>query len=139
MVKSETLEANWVGHARVEVCLHVREVDAIVRSLRSRQRALHSAEIELHDLTRVGWISLAAVMLDKKILLAEILFNELNIGLVTTSDSKVLHSAIIDWEIAHGCAILRSHVRDRGSIGKAEALDTRAKELNEFADDTALS
>ena len=82
---------------------------------------------------------MAAVMLDEKILLAEILFNELNIGLVTASDTKVLHSAFIDWEVAHGCTILRSHVRDRGSIGEAEALDTRAKELNEFADDAALS
>ncbi len=139
LFKTETLEAYGASHALVEIGLHVSEVDAIMRSLRSRKGALNSGKIELHNLTRVGWVGLRSVMLDEEILLAQVLLNKLDVAFITASGSQVLHSAAINWEVAHSGTILGSHVGNSSSIGKGEVLAAWAEELNEFANNTALS
>lgn len=73
--EAESLEANLVGEAGGEVFLHCGEVDAIVRSLWSREGSLNATEIELHDIARVDWVWLGAVVLDEHTLLAEVLLD----------------------------------------------------------------
>ena len=108
-------------------------------ALGSREGALHGAEVELHDLSRVGGISLGAVILDKKILLTQILLDQLNVALIAAGGAKILHGATIDGEVAHGGAILGSHVCDSCSVSQGKRLDARAEELDKLADDTAFT
>ena len=110
-----------------------------MRSLRARKRALYGAEVKTHDFSRVGWILLSSIVLDEHVLLTEIFLDELNVAFITTSESKVFHGVCIDGEVAHCGTILRSHVRDCGSVGEAEILDARSEKLDELADDSTLT
>ena len=110
-----------------------------MRSLGARQRALYGAEVKTHDFSRVGWILLSSIVLHEHVLLTKIFLNELDVALITASESKVLHGVSIDGEVAHCSTILRSHVRDCGSVGEAEILDARSEKLDELADDTTLT
>ena len=138
-LEAETLEADLVGHAGFEIRHHVSEVDTIVRSLGTGKRALNSAQIEGHNFTRVVGVSLGAVVLHEEVLFAQVLLDQLNVAFVTTSSAKVIHGAVIDGEVSHGCAVLRSHVSNGSSVSEAEILDTRSEEFDELADDTTLT
>jgi len=60
-------------------------------------------------------------------------------ALVTASCAKVIHGTVIDGEVAHRGTVLGGHVRNSCSIGEGQIPDTRAEELDELADDTALA
>ena len=107
--------------------------------LRARQRTLHGAEVKIHDFSGVGRICLSAIVLHEHVLLTKIFLDELDVALITASESKIVHGVRIDGEVAHGSTVLRCHVRDSGSVSEAEILDTRSKELNKLADDTTLT
>lgn len=138
-LKSETLEANIVSHANVEVFLHVSEVDAIVGTLGTGEGTLNSGEVKFHDFTGVVRVGLGAVIGDKHVLLAQVLLDKLNVTFFAASQTQVLNSALIDGEVAHSGTVLGSHVGNSGTISQVKAADTRAKEFNELANDTALT
>lgn len=82
---------------------------------------------------------LSSIVLHEHVLFAKIFLDELDVALITASESKVVHGVSIDGEVAHCGTILRGHVRDSGSISEAEILDTRSEELDKLADDTTLT
>lgn len=51
----------------------------------------------------------------------------------------LLNGSGIDREEANGSSVLWAHVRDGRSVGNAEILHTRAKELDKLADDTEIT
>jgi len=137
--ETEALEANLVSHAGVEVGLHVGEVNAIVGALGSSEGSLNTAEVEVHDFSGVGGVLLGAVVLDEHILLSQVLLDELDVALVSAGEAEVVNSVAIDGEVSHGGTVLGSHVGNGGTISESEVLDTRSVELDELADDSALT
>ena len=78
-------------------------------------------------------------MLDEEILLTKVLLHQLNVSLITAGDAQVLHSTVVNGEVAHSCTVFGGHVSDSGSVSQAELLDTWSEELDELSNNTALS
>jgi hypothetical protein len=138
-LKSETLEADFVSHALMEVFLHGAESDSIVRSLRSRKAGDNGAKVELHDFSRVVRGGLRAVVLDKHVLLSEVVLNLLNVAFISTSKSHSSDSHLVDGEVTHGCSVLRGHVSNGSTVSESELLDGISEEFNEFTYDTTTT
>lgn len=136
LIEAKALEANLVGHAGVEVLLHVSEGDAIVGALGARERGFDGAEVKVHDVTREIGVGLAR---GEHALSTEVLLDGLNGILVAAGEVEVLNGVLINREVSHSGTVFRSHVGNGGTISQRDVLDTRAEELDELADDTALS
>jgi len=78
-------------------------------------------------------------VLNKHVLLSEILLNKLNVAFVTASESHSLDSLAIDGEVSHGGTVLGSHVSNGSTVSKGESLGGGSEELNEFTDNTTFA
>jgi hypothetical protein len=138
-LESETLEADLVSHAFMEVLLHGGEGDSVVRSLGSRKARDNGAKVELHDFTGVVGGGLRAIMLNEHVLLSEILLNTLDVAFISTGESHSSDGHLIDGEVTHSGSVLGGHVGDGGTISKGELLDGITEELDKFANDSSLT
>jgi len=139
VLEAESLEADVVLHAVMEVLLHAGEGDSIVGSLGSGKAGDDGSKVELHDLSRVVGVSLRAVVLDEHILLSEVVLNLLDVAFIAASESHSSDGHIIDGEVSHGCSVLGGHVGDGGTVSEGELLDGISEELNELADDSTFT
>ena len=72
-------------------------------------------------------------------LLAEVGFDEGDVGFVAAGEAEVLEGLLVDGEDAAGGAVLGGHVGDGGAVGEGKLGDAGAVELDELADDAVLA
>ena len=108
-------------------------------TLRSGERWLDSGEVELHDFTRVIGVRDRSVINAVKSLSLKILLNHADTVRVSADQVEVLDRLVVNWEEAHGRAVLWGHVSDGSSISEGEARAAWSKEFDELTNDTAFT
>mmetsp|Transcript_3680 Transcript_3680/g.8740 ORF Transcript_3680/g.8740 Transcript_3680/m.8740 type:complete len:534 (-) Transcript_3680:317-1918(-) len=127
---AEALEIGLLGvHAGLEVALELCEGDPIVRALRARHARLNRTQINL-DHPRV--LNIVGVRVREEEILPAVLSSK---GDFVAPPSRLLiigESHLVWREVSHCGAILGRHVRNRRTVGEAEALDPFPEEFDEL-------
>ena len=119
-----------------ELALQVRQLNAILRALRSGHAGLHIGQVQLQ---LAAEFDLTFLRDTEHALSDEVVLEGLAEFLAATCAAQVIDALFIDREEAHGRAILGSHVRDGRAVGQWKANSTRAVEFDEFSDDAMFA
>ena len=104
-----------------------------MRTFRASQCGFDFSEVELENLgVFQSWRSVGT----EQALSLHVSFYEFYLFFRSASAAQVTQCFIVDGEVPHRRAILRSHVGDRSAVSQRHARDTRAKELDELANHT---
>ena len=125
------------GHQRLAPRrLRLRERHAVLRPLGPGQRRNHVAEIELEG-GREARLRRRAVA--EQPLLHQVALDVVDVGRLASAEAQVGQRLLVDREEAHGRAVLRRHVGDRGAVRQRQRVEPVAVELDELADHAALA
>ena len=116
---------------RSKCVAELRQIDAILRTLRAGDARLHIAEIEF-EIDAV--IDLALARHAEHFLRAEIIFERGALLVGAAGRAQIIHGLLIDREKAHRRAILRRHVADRRAIRQRQRSRACAVKFDELAD-----
>ena len=129
-----------LGHGTLEraeeFAAKVRQLDAVLRTLRASDAGLHRVQIELDDL-RV--IHLASLRNAPEILRLVVVLIHQAMRFAAAGGAQVVGAFLVDGEEAHRRAVFWSHVRDGRAVHERERGSAGSEELNELADDLRLA
>jgi len=91
------------------------DLDSVLRPLGACQRRRDLGEVEA-QLFRV--IDLAFFRDAEQLLCFEVGFKGINLGFGAAGAMEVIDGGFVDWEEAHGSAVLGRHVGDSGAISE---------------------
>ena len=109
---------------------------AILRTLGSRERWFHAAQIQFQGVAEDGIRGF--IRAEQRLLLA-IGLDQRHLLLAARGEFQIREGFRVHGKKSHGRAIFRGHVRNRGTVGNAQARKAGAVELHEFSDDTFLA
>ena len=124
------------GEERIEGLLDLREVDAVLRTLRAGDTGDDRADVEVDGLRVVDATGLRDAV---EALSLVVFLHQLEVGLVAARLAEVVERLVVDREEAHRGAVFRGHVGDCGAVGERQGLGAFAVELDELADDLRLA
>ena len=118
------------GEGFVESLFHLRQLDAVLRSLGAGDAAGDGAEVEREVR---GVIHLARFRDAEEALGAVVIFVRRAMLVRAAGGAEVIDRFFVDGKVAHRRAVLGGHVGDGGAVGEAEGLGTGAVEFDELA------
>jgi len=119
-----------------ELRLQRMDLDPVLRPLRSGHAGLNLPEVELELLAVV---ELTLLRHAEEPLGLEVVAERVGLLAGAAGHGEVAERFVVDREEAHGRAVLRRHVGDRGPIGERERSRPFAEVLDELADDFRLA
>ena len=120
----------------MELRFDFRQLDPVLRALRSGNARLHRRQIHFQKL---AILDLARLRHPEQALRLEVLPEGIHLIVGPARRGKIPAGLFIYREEAHRRAVFRSHVRDRRPVGQPERRRAFAVELDKLADDFGLS
>ena len=129
-----TLDVLWRGACQrfFEGRFRLRERNAVLRTLWSGHCGDDFREVEFQA---VGENRIGSLVGAEEALFFRVGFDEADLLFAAAGEAKIRERFCVDGEEAHRRAIFGRHIRDRGAVGKSEAREAGAVELDEFSDD----
>ena len=133
----ESLEANLVVQALLELGGEVGESDTILRPLGSSQRGDNGAKVQGQVRRILGGLG-RVLKGAEKLLGLEVLLDVSDLLLRAAGLDEVLDGGLIDGEETHGGSVLGRHVGKGGPVLDGHGLQTLTEVLDELADTSVL-
>ena len=127
----EAILRNRCAEQFIELSSHIANLDTVLWPLGTSQARRDLAKIQLDHM---GVVNIARLGDAEQILSLEVGLEGLDFALGAARALEVLDGFLIDGEKAHGRAVFRCHIANRGPVGKGEAARAFAKEFDKFAD-----
>ena len=133
---AKTIFRNGLREGADKLLLHLRELDAILRALRTGDARPHGREIEREIR---GIFDFAFLRNAPEALRLVVSFVGGDLFFIATRGAEIIRALGVDREKAHGRTVFGRHVGDHRAIYYGERGRARAVELDELADNLRLA